>query len=116
MFAKNLLKIKDDPLRFGSASVSFLSEEGTIAEINSAIARLRKVAVPQVDNYSSLFNCKVDDQSIERAQKSAPVEPDPSVHAGVTPSEHKRKLSIAEDESASKKPRHKETFPAEPKR
>lgn len=53
MFKKNLSKVIDDPVRFGSAYMSFLAEEGTIRELNTGYSILRKVLRKRVIAFSS---------------------------------------------------------------
>lgn len=43
MFKKNLFKVVDDPVRFGYAYLSFLTENGTLDELNIGYSTIRKV-------------------------------------------------------------------------
>ena len=48
MFKRNMSKIIDDPVRFSYAYLSFLTEEGSLRELNSGFAILRRTLLQHV--------------------------------------------------------------------
>ena len=56
MFKKNLSKILDDPARFSSSYISFLTEEGTIRELNTGYRSVREVSRKQVRVFFADFS------------------------------------------------------------